>query len=171
MAFCPNCGAQVAGAFCPNCGTNVAAAAAGATGPTGAAAAAGVSYAAPPQALQAGGISANAASCLCYVPFLVGLVCSIIFLVAAPHNKNKFVRFNAFQSLFLHAAIFVISIVLNICLFIFGLMTHGLGFLFGALFPILWICVLVLFVVMMVKASQGVKVKLPIIGDLADKQA
>ncbi len=173
MSFCPNCGAQVTGAFCPNCGANVAAAgaaaSAGAAGPSPGAA----SYATtPPIATAAsGGLSDNVASCLCYAPFLVGLVCSIVFLVAAPYNRNRLVRFNAFQSLFLHAALFVLGILLDIVIFSLGMLTHGLGFLFGALFPLLWLAVLILIIYLMVKAYQNVKVKLPFIGDLADKQA
>jgi uncharacterized membrane protein len=171
MAFCPNCGAQVTGTFCPNCGTNVAAAT-GAAGSAGAGTgAAGAAYVPPGSSAAAAGMSENVAACLCYAPFLVGLVCDIIFLVAAPYNRNKFVRFSAFQSLFLHAALFVLGIAIQLLFIILGIITHGLSFLLGIFAPLVWIAILVLFVVMMIKAYQGQKIKLPIIGDMAERQA
>lgn len=168
MAFCPNCGAQVTGAFCPNCGTAMAGAAPGATPPPGGVPP-GAAYAPPP--VQSAGLSANAASALCYTPFLIGLICSIIFLVIAPYNRDRAVRFNAFQSLFLHAALFVFWIVVHIVVGMFAVMTHGVGFLAIGLYPLLWLCILVLFLLMMYKAYNNQTVKLPVIGDLAAKQA
>jgi uncharacterized membrane protein len=163
MAFCPNCGAQVTGAFCPNCGTAVAGA--------GPAPGQGAGYVPPPPTAQAGGLSANAAGALCYTPFIIGLICSIIFLVAAPYNRDRSVRFHAFQSLFLHAALFVFWILLHFLIGTFALMTHGLGILAFGLYPIIWLCILVLFIVMMYKTYNNQRVKLPFIGDLAEKQA
>jgi uncharacterized membrane protein len=160
MAFCPNCGAQATGTFCPNCGTALGGAAPGSTGGTG--------YSAPPPTASASGITHNVASMLCYCPFFIGLICSIVFLVVAPYNQNKTVRFNAFQSLFLHLALFVIWMVLGLVIAMFAFVTHGFGF---ALYPILSLCVFVLFLVLMFKAYNNQTVKLPIIGDLAEKQA
>lgn len=161
MAFCPNCGAQVPGSFCPNCGTAVAPGAAG-TGPTaspGAAPGTGAGYVPPPQpAVQAGGLTQNTASALCY---LFGLVTGIIFLVLAPYNQNKTIRFHAFQSIFLHVGIIVLWIVLLI-------LTHGFGFL---LFPLFSLACFLLWLYMMYTAYNNKKVKLPLVGDLAEKQA
>ena len=49
----------------------------------------------------ASGMTDNVAGALCYV---LGLVTGIVFLVLAPYNQNKFVRFHAFQSIFFHVA-------------------------------------------------------------------
>lgn len=164
MAFCPNCGAQVAGTFCPNCGTNVNAAGA-ASGSAGAAgASAGAGYAPPPIA-QASGMGENVAGALCYI---FGLVTGIIFLVIAPYNQNKFVRFHAFQSIFAHLAIIVFWIAYAIIGGILTILTHGIGFF---LFPLFGLLIFVLWLYMMYSAYNFKKVKLPIIGDLAEKQA
>jgi uncharacterized membrane protein len=146
MAFCPNCGAQATGSFCPNCGTPLAGA--GYTGGTSSAA-------------TASGLSINVASALCY---LFGFITGIIFLVIAPYNQNKTVRFHAFQSIFLNAGIFVISIVLSML----AVLTHGIGFL---LFPLYYLFVFFIWIYMMVTAYQGKTVRLPVVGDLAAKQA
>jgi uncharacterized membrane protein len=159
MTFCPNCGAQVTGTFCQNCGTAVAGGGPSSAGGT-----------APPVA-SSSGLTNNVASMLCYFPFFIGLICSIVFLVVAPYNQNKTVRFNAFQSLFLHLGLFVFWMVLHLIVASFALMTHGLGFMLVALYPILWLCIFVLFVVLMYKAYNNQTVKLPFIGDLAQKQS
>jgi uncharacterized membrane protein len=155
MAFCPNCGTQATGAFCPNCGAALGGAAAN---PNPNATAGGY---VPPAAASAPGLETNVASALCY---LFGLVTGIIFLLIAPYNQNKTVRFHAFQSIFLHIALIIIGIILSM----FGIMTHGLGLI---LFPIFWICVLVLWLYMMWSAYSNKMVKLPVVGDLAQKQA
>ncbi|MGC2657354.1 MAG: hypothetical protein WA324_05210 [Bryobacteraceae bacterium] len=117
-------------------------------------------------------MSENVASCLCYTPFGVGLICSIIFMVVAPYNQNRTIRFNAFQGLFLNIAIIVLWFVMIILGGIFAVITHGLGFALFPLFgPILGLAVLLLFIFMMVKAYGNQRIKLPVIGDLAEKQA
>jgi uncharacterized membrane protein len=163
MAFCPNCGAQATGAFCPNCGTAIAGGSAGSAG--------GTSYSAPPPATSTSGVTSNVAGMLCYFPFFIGLICSIVFLVIAPYNQNKTVRFNAFQSLFLHLGLFVFWMILHLIIGMFAFITHGVGFLLVALYPILWVCIFLLFIVLMYKAYNNQTVKLPFIGDLAQKQA
>ena len=118
------------------------------------------------------GMGNNVAGLLCYIPFFIGLVISIVFLVIEPYNKTRFVRFHAFQSIFLHVATFGIWIALFIVSSILGVLTHGLGFfLMGVLWPIIGLGILVLVVVCMIKAYGNQEFKIPIIGDLASKQA
>lgn len=159
MAFCPNCGNQVEGRFCAKCGTAVGEAA-------GAAAGAGGAVAAPPpvqataMATQAG-LTDNVASALCYA---VGLVTGILFLVLAPYNQNRKIRFHAFQSIFLHAAVIVVWIGMLLVSAISG------GLLLFVM-PIIWLGFFVLWLVLIIKAYQDQKLVLPIIGPLAEKQA
>src|SRR5436305_3697225 len=162
MAFCPNCGTQAARTFCPNCGAAI-------SSPPGG----GAAYTATGSSAvgQSAGISDNLAGALCYTPFVIGLICSIIFLVIAPFNRNRLVRFHCFQSLFLHAAIFVFWIALNALVGMLGLVTHGLALLLGLLYPIISLAILVLFIVLMVKTYKGQKMKLPTIGGFAERQA
>jgi len=87
MAFCASCGAPVEGKFCAKCGAPMGAA----VPPPGAA-----------PGVAAAGMTDNAASALCYV---LGLITGILFLVLAPYNQNKTIRFHAFQSIFLSIAL------------------------------------------------------------------
>ena len=158
MAFCPNCGTQAAGTFCPNCGTAVSG-----TGPAASPSGFPASDSGFPaqQPINAAGMSENVAGALTY---LFGFITGIIFLVLAPYNQNKFVRFNAFQSIFLNVAWFV----LYIALFMLSVVTHGLAFL---LYPLVGLAGFVLWLYLMFSAFNSKKIKLPMIGDLAEKQA
>ena len=147
MAFCASCGAPVEGRFCAKCGTPMGAA----VPPLGA----------TPGAATAG-MTDNAASALCYV---LGLVTGILFLVLAPYNQNRTIRFHAFQSIFLNIAWIVLWMVFNIifaALHMFSLLI--LSPLIGLVFFILWIYLII-------SAYQGKTVVLPVIGPIAQKQA
>jgi len=179
MPFCKNCGSPVEGPFCAKCGTPQAAA----PPPAGAAYTppppqpppaqpyTQPGYAAPAQpAPAAAGMSDNVAGLLCY---LVGIITGILFLVLDPYNKSKFVRFHAFQSIFL----FVAWIAFWIVLAVFSAILHlVLGFwtavsLMGLLHTVVGLGFFILWILLMIKAYQGQKFMLPIIGALADKQA
>src|SRR5260370_1287162 len=115
MAFCSNCGAEVQGRFCAKCGTPAPAAAASSAPPpesTGAYSAPLPPPAAPP---QAAGLDENMACALCY---LLGLLTGILFLVLEPYNKNRLIRFHAFQSIFLNVAWIAVYIALSIVSFV-----------------------------------------------------
>src|ERR1700691_2864035 len=109
MAFCANCGAAVDGRFCQQCGTPAAVPGAGP------APAAGVDPpGAQPLPLQVATpvtMNDNLAGALCY---LLGFITGILFLVLAPYNQNRLIRFHAFQSIFLNIAWFAAYIVVSI---------------------------------------------------------
>src|SRR4051812_23624781 len=129
MAFCPTCGSQVDGRFCAKCGSAVAAeAAAGGATPM------------PPPAAQASGMADNVASALCY---LLGLLTGILFLVLAPYNQNRTIRFHAFQSIFMHLAVIAFFIVFEILL---GALAFVGGFFVFALWPLLSLACLALWI-------------------------
>jgi uncharacterized membrane protein len=153
----------VPGSFCPNCGTPVAA---GPVNPDIPHPSAG--YAPPAQVVGTGGLEPHVASALCYAPFTIGLICSVLFLVIAPYNQNKFVRFSAFQSLFLHLALFVLFIALSMIHLFLVALIHVLSLLF---IPLLWLAIIVLFLFLMYKSFNNQQVNLPFIGNLAQKQA
>jgi len=164
MAFCSNCGAQVEGKFCAKCGTMV-----GAAPPQGASAAppppGGTMP--PPGAYPAtsAGMSDNIASALCYV---LGLLSGIFFLVVAPYNQNRLVRFHAFQSILLNLAVVVCWFVFVIA---FGIL-HFVGLFFGLfIYPLLGLGYFILWLYMMFTAYQGRTVVLPVIGPIAQQQA
>lgn len=159
MAFCPNCGTQVSGRFCPNCGLDTT------SGPA-ASGAASSSYGPPgANSLSAPGLTQNVASALCY---LLGLITGIIFLVLSPYNKDRTIRFHAFQSIFLSIGIFVLDIVLGI----FGSVLYAAHA--GGLVLILWriyeLALLAGWIYLMYSAYTNRKIVVPIVGPLAEKQ-
>lgn len=106
-----------------------------------------------------GGLDQNVAGMLAYVT----IIPAIIFLVVEPYNRNPYIRFHSFQCLFFAVAMIVLAIVVSILAIV-----PILGWLLLLLF---WIGSLALWIVLLVKAYGGEKFKLPVIGDLAEKQA
>jgi uncharacterized membrane protein len=165
MAFCPNCGTEASGAYCPNCGTQMGGAAGSAsTGSASAGSASGYSsqtgYSSASGATvpRSGGLSQNAASALCY---LLGFITGIIFLVLAPYNQDRTVRFHAWQSIFLNIIFIALSIILP-----------AVGHLAGmALLSIVDLAGFVLWLYLLFSVFNGKQVRLPLIADWADKQA
>jgi len=145
MAFCNMCGAQIADGMttCSVCAGRVATAPAATTA-------------------TAGGMTDNVAGMLAYVT----IIPAIIFLVMEPYNKNRFIRFHAWQCLFFAGALLILHIGLSIFAFVpfMGLITFPLHMLVSLGGFILWI-------ILLIKANQGQMYKLPVIGDMAEKQA
>src|SRR5436305_14059784 len=142
MAYCSSCGSQVADGVvvCPACGKNVATSAAPA--------AAGAASA-------SGGMDQKLAGLLSYL-----FIPAIIFLAMEPYNRNPFIRFHAFQGLFLGLASIVGKIVL-IFIPVIGWM----------ILPFYELLIFILAVVGALKAYPGNKWHAPVVGDLAEKQA
>jgi uncharacterized membrane protein len=175
--FCTQCGAQVdeTAKFCKKCGARLTPTqSAGYSappidhqtsnyqGPSGFGAAQ-PPYQQPYQAPQQGPASQadlkpNVAGMLCYpLSFITG----ILFLVLTPYNRDRFVRFHAWQSIFFSLAMVVLSFALGILPWPIDWMSlHALRLL--ALGGTGW---------SMYKAYQGERFKLPIIGDWAENQA
>lgn len=101
------------------------------------------------------GLDENVAALLSYA---VGFITGIIFFVI--EKDSRYVKFHAMQSILLFGALFVVNIILGFIPIIGWI----LGILIGPLTFILWI-------VMMLLAYQGKLTKLPIIGDIAEKQS
>ena len=97
------------------------------------------------------GLDENIAGLLCYV---LGWVSGIIFFLI--EQDNKFVRFHATQSIIVFGIATVAGIILSFLPFI--------GWLVPAISFILW-------VVLMVKAYQGIRYKIPWAGNLAERWA
>ncbi len=115
------------------------------------------------------GLNERTAAVLSY---LAGWITGIIFFVI---ENNKFVRFHAMQSILVFGSISVVLTVISflrtILLAVFRL-GGGLVLLrlLGLVSSLLWIGMLILWVILMVKANQGETFKLPIAGDIAEKQ-
>ncbi len=159
MPFCASCGSPVDGKFCPKCGAAV-----GNAGPPSGNPAPSV---APPQA--ASRMGSNVAGALCYV---LGLITGILFLVLEPYNRDREVRFHAFQSILFNLALVAIYIVLGILGSVMGAVVPVAGAaLIGLVSLVLWLGSLVLWIVLIVKTYGGARIVLPVIGEIAAKQA
>lgn len=99
------------------------------------------------------GLSQNVTAMFCY---LLGWVSGLIILLL--EKNNQFVRFHAMQSILVFGGLTLASVLIGTIL---------LFFIF--LIPVLNLAGVVLWILLMVKAYQGVNFKLPIVGELADK--
>src|SRR5512142_813849 len=150
MPHCTKCGTEVAATaqFCPTCGQPQSA----------------IPPASPPLPASTG-ITENTAAALSYA---LGWFTGIIFFLI---DKRPYVRYHAAQSIVTFGGLHVIRIVLGI--------TFGVGWFWGTMRPagffmalpilaLLGVLSFVLWIYCMVKASQGVRFKLPVAGDVAE---
>jgi uncharacterized membrane protein len=147
MAFCGKCGSQVnpGATFCGTCGAPIGSAPAPGAGPAG-----------PP-------LSSNIGAMLTYIPF-AGWIIAIVFLVIEPYKSDRFVRFHAFQSIFLAVFSIILYWVVNLTL----------GLSLGLLWPLWWLirlAIFLLWLLMMYKAYNNERYELPVIGPMAAKQS
>ena len=99
------------------------------------------------------------------------IIPAIIFLLIEPYNRNRFVRFHAFQCLFVAIGLIVIDIGLAIISSILHFVPV-IGWIFAAiLWPLYGLAILALWLLLVIKAYQHEMFKLPFVGDLAEKQA
>ncbi len=99
------------------------------------------------------GMQPNLAALLSY---LAGIITGVIFFLL--EKENKYVRFHAMQSIVTFGFFLVVNVVLGF-----------IPIIGWSLMPLLGILQLIVWIILMVKAYQGEKFKLPIIGDIAEK--
>ena len=152
MPHCTKCGAVVAEstAFCAACGAPQSASSGPAASPSGAA--------------TQTQMAENVAGLLCYV---LGFVTGLIFYFL---DKRPSVRFHATQSIVVFGGITILFWVLGM-FFGIGFFMRGWGaFSFAyALHSLLSLAAFVLWILLMVKAYQGERFRVPIAADLAEK--
>lgn len=147
MPHCTKCGASVGDnvGFCPNCGA-----------PQGAAGSI-PSSAANTTVSGTSGITENVAGLLCYV---LGWITGLIFFFI---DKRPFVRFHAAQSIVVFGGLMIVQIALAMTFLTGGVV---LGFGLRAVVSVLGF---ILWILLMIKAYQGERYRLPIAADLADQ--
>jgi len=101
------------------------------------------------------GVEANMAALLSY---LLGFISGVIIYFL--ERENKFVRFHAMQSIIVFAFLFVLNIIAKVLPII--------GWLAASLFGIIGI---ILWIILMIKAYQGEYFKLPIVGEIAERNS
>jgi len=157
MATCTKCGAALAddAVFCSSCGSPARAG----VGPSQPGAASGVSMP---------GIASNVAGLLCYILWPVAC---IFFLLLGPYNRDRFVRFHAFQSLFLGLAAIAVAMALGIMTSILALIPV-IGWIMDTLaWAVYGAGLLILAIFLMYKAYNGERYRVTLIGDLAAQRA
>lgn len=157
MAFCTKCGAAVAetAAFCPACGSPQTL-----TNSTGALP--GHPVVPAPAATQPQ-MSENVTAALSYV---LGWLTGLIFYFV---DKRPYVRFHAAQSIVVFGGLNVLHFALGA---FFGLswLTGGyVGFSFGlALYRLISLLAFILWILLMIKAYQGQRFRVPLAADIAE---
>lgn len=100
------------------------------------------------------GLTENFEAMLCYI---LGWVSGVLFFII--EKESKFVRFHALQSILTFLGTMVIFVVLRVI--------PVLGWLISV---VLTPVVIILWIVLMIKAYKGEMFKLPVIGDMVEKQ-
>ncbi|HYM78576.1 MAG TPA: hypothetical protein VE377_21570 [Candidatus Dormibacteraeota bacterium] len=148
---CEKCGVEMVpgSAFCASCGQPVRLQP-GESGET---------------AVATPGLPSNVAGALCY---LAGLITGILFLVLEPYRRDRFVRFHAFQSVFFNVAWVVFYLALGM---LQSLAPWKLWHLIATFSTIISLALFCVALSLMYRAYNNERFKLPVIGDLAEKQA
>jgi uncharacterized membrane protein len=103
----------------------------------------------------ASGLDPNVAAALSYA---LGWITGLVFLLS--EQENKFVRFHAMQSTIVFAALSVLCVLLQMIPLLGMLVTV---FLVVPASAVLWL-------LLMFKAYQGERFKLPVAGDMAEER-
>jgi uncharacterized membrane protein len=109
----------------------------------------------------------NIAGALAYVTF----VPAIIFLLFEPYRKSRFVHFHSLQCLFLWLAMFAVAALLRLAEPVVFLVPNLGYLLFLLITMVVGLAAFVLWLVLVIKALQGEAFKIPLVGDLAERQA
>jgi uncharacterized membrane protein len=163
MAACAKCGSVVSdgASFCGVCGSPISKVSSPVAPPPP-----------PPPVAPMGaasaGMTSNVAGALAY---LFGLVTGIIFLVLEPYKRDPFVRFHAFQSIFLNVVLIIFGIVWS-NIIVMGMLSLGfLWTIFSLIGTLVYLAFFLLWLFLMYKAYNNETFKIPVIGDIAAKQA
>lgn len=145
LKSCAECDAQMpdSAAFCPGCGRSM--------------------QPEPVPAPKSANLRENFAGSAAYATFMPALA----FLFIAPYRRNSFVRFHSVQCLLC----WLVGVVVAVLLRLFGLLLLFVPvvgpLLLVLLIAIVAIATLMIWVVLLVKAFQGERFALPVIGALA----
>jgi uncharacterized membrane protein len=109
------------------------------------------------------GLSDNAAGGIAYIT----IIPAIVFLIIDPFKKSSFVRFHAWQSIFFFVAWAVIDILVSV---VQNLVPSSVFLTLTAL-QLVGLALFVVWLIVFIGAFNGKRIKLPVIGGLAEKQA
>lgn len=109
----------------------------------------------------------NIAGALAYIT----VIPAIVFLLIDPYRRNRFVRFHALQCLFLWLSLFLIAAVMRVLEPAIFLIPSFGYLLFLLIAMVVTLGAFVIWLVLVIKALQGEGFKLPVVGELAERQA
>ena len=113
------------------------------------------------------GMQANLAALLTYA---LGFITGIVFYII--EKKNKFVRFHAMQSIIVFGGFAIIAFILSVIIRLLAMIKFYFFIpLFSLIGTALWLAALIIWIILMLKAYNGEKFKLPVIGDIAEKNS
>ena len=105
------------------------------------------------------------------VSYLLGFITGIIVYFMYKEKKNKFVLFHAIQSTITSVILTVVMVILVIPSMLISVFLGPLACLVSLLILLVAVIFLALTVFLMYKAYTGEKLKLPVIGNMAEKYA
>jgi uncharacterized membrane protein len=164
---CPQCHAEMPDdvVFCPGCGRRMWVPGQEASKSAPRPPAVGTPAASTSDATISSRPKDNLIAASAYITFIPAAV----FVLVEPFKRNRFIRFHAFQSIFLAVATILIAIAIRI---LYSVLTviPVVGYLLAWLvIPVALLGWGIIWVVLVVKALQGEPFKLPFIGSLAEK--
>jgi uncharacterized membrane protein len=108
------------------------------------------------------GLSENAAAGIAYIT----IIPAVVLLIIDPYRKSSFVRFHCWQSIFFFVAWTLVNILIGVG------QSLAPAVIFQTLSP--WqmasLVFFVIWLIVFINAFNGKRIKLPIIGDVAEKQ-
>lgn len=107
-------------------------------------------------------VTPSTASILCYIPF-VGWVAALVFLSSQRFKYDNTVRFHAFQGMYLAVAWLIVDIAIGVFIGIAGVAARR------AITGSLKLSILCGWIYMIYKTSMGEFVRLPFLGELAER--
>ena len=149
LKSCPYCAAQMpnSAAFCPGCGRSM--------------------QTQPMTRQKLGALSENVLGAFAYVTFLPALA----FLLRDPYRKNSFVRYHSAQCLLFWLVSIAGTVMVKLWVLLLQFIPLVGPLLSWLLVTIAALAALFTWIVLLVKAFQGERFGLPMIGDLAEQYA
>jgi uncharacterized membrane protein len=108
------------------------------------------------------------ANIIAALAYLLGFVSGLIFLYLEPYNQDEYIRFHARQSIGFSVAWFAIAVVFGVFI---AVLPHGLGALLNFILTLVDIALAVFWVVLMYKAYNGERYRIPELADIVDSIA
>jgi uncharacterized membrane protein len=97
--------------------------------------------------------------------YLLGAITGVIFLYVEPYNGDEFVRFHARQSIIFSIAWFAVQIIVGVFI---AVMPHPISGLLAFLLWIFNIGTAIFWVILMYKAYNGERYRIPELADWAE---